>query len=156
MNVDVATRTSTRLSNQPQIGSHTKLVSSAERRGWNQCVSPLREARGHDNAALSYVTITGEDWLEERSSSVEGIWGHQPQVSEVPIGPRRVTQKQTLRGLFLRPARSGATPKTVIRLRPGSTLNNTETELREVLKLHHHKDIAPLPPLDTHDEEDET
>ena len=39
-------------------------------------VSSLREARGHDNAALSYVTFTGEDWLEERSSSVEGIWGH--------------------------------------------------------------------------------
>ena len=76
VDLDVATRTSTRLSNQPQIGSHTKSVPSAERRGWNQGVSPLREARGHDNATLSYVTFTGGDWLEERSSSVEGIWGH--------------------------------------------------------------------------------
>ena len=78
MNVDLdfATRTSTRLSSQPQIGSHTKSVPSAECRGWNQGVRTLREARGHDNATLSYVTFTREDWLEERSSSVEGIWGH--------------------------------------------------------------------------------
>ena len=62
MNVDlnVATRTSTRSSNQPQIGSRTKSVPSAERRGWNQGVRNLREARGHDNATLSYVTFTGE------------------------------------------------------------------------------------------------
>ena len=69
------------------------------------------------------VPFTGEDWMEERSSSVEGIWGHQSRVSEVPI-------------------------QTIIRLRPGSTTNNTETELRKVLKLNHHKDVAPLPPFE--------
>ena len=59
-------------------------------------VSPLREARGHDNATMSYVMFTGEDRLEERSRASEG-----------PIGPSRVTLKQTLRGLFPRIVRCG-------------------------------------------------
>ena len=41
--------------------------------------------------------------------------------------------------------RCGAIPKTIFRVRTGSTMNNTETELREVPRHHHHKDVAPFP-----------
>ena len=40
VDLDVATRTSTRLSSQPQMGSHTKSVSSAERRRRKQGCQP--------------------------------------------------------------------------------------------------------------------
>ena len=47
------------------------------------------------NWLVAMTTRHGEDWLDERS-----------RVSEGSIGPSRVTLKQTLRGLFLRPVRS--------------------------------------------------